>query len=91
MAAMNYELKNTSIKAIIFELSNDYYAITTENKGGPIISAATVEEAKIKFSEALKICCALSNLRYFSKNEERKNGSSNDSELEVEYSLAPSF
>lgn len=68
----------TKFKAIVLEDKiTKGVIIYLEEKGGPIISAPTLEEAKAKFEEALNLGCAVRNLHYyndavFADGEQRK-------------------
>lgn len=55
------------VKAIVIEdKMTKNVTIYLEEKGGPIISAPTKEEAKEKFKEALNLSCAVRNLQIYS-------------------------
>jgi hypothetical protein len=44
---------------------DNIYTVTTLGKGGPIVTANTLENAKIKFEKALNLSFAVKNLLFF--------------------------
>lgn len=63
---MKFELRNITIHAVIYnDIENGVFTISSLEKGAPIISASTIEEAKVKFESALKLSAAVENLLYF--------------------------
>ncbi|MCB9224150.1 MAG: hypothetical protein H6582_08250 [Crocinitomicaceae bacterium] len=63
---MGYELIMYNIDALYFKDSeNDVYTISMLDKGGPVVSAKTLDEAKAKFEESIKLAMAIRNLTYF--------------------------
>lgn len=51
------------------ENEEEMYSISLIEKGGPIISASSLEEAKTKFDSALKISNAIKKFLYFQKHK----------------------
>ena len=59
-------LNNFRYTVIYFEdRSTGRYTFNLLEKGGPIISAKSIEEGKDKMTEAIKVAAAVRNLAYF--------------------------
>lgn len=74
------EIKYETVRAIVLrDAEHNVHTVFLEKEGGPIISAATEEEAKTRFVEALNLSCAVRNLRNFAQavktavNRDRQN------------------
>ena len=62
------KVEKVTVKAFIIEDKKEgLYTVSLDGKGGPIISAPSLEEARSKFEEALKLSCAVQNLLAFQK------------------------
>lgn len=94
----NIEVKTISITAYVTkDVREGVFTVFMEGKGGPIISAPTEEEAKIKFEEALNLSCAVKNLLTYNdavkaQEAEMKKfaDSSSPKEVEIDFIDIPS-
>lgn len=86
---MEYALKANNVLAFyMYNEADKVYTVSLIGKGGPIITAATLEEAKIDFERALNLSCSVNNLLFFKKTHRqdkmmRNNFSSKISYLQV--------
>lgn len=65
---MSIGLESVRISAVYCHNETDnVYTITVLGKGGPIVTGATLEEAKAKFEKALSLSFAVNNLVFFKR------------------------
>ena len=84
----NIKIEEIKIKAFVIEDKEEgLFTIALENKGGPIISASTYEEACKKFEEALDLSCSVQNLMAFKDAVKSLNSSKlfKKKETKIEY------
>ena len=63
---MSFELETITIEAMHFvDEKNGLHTLSLYDKGGPIVSEKTFEEAREKFEKALDLTMAVRNLLYF--------------------------
>jgi hypothetical protein len=63
---MEFNLTKKIVQALTFhDVENNLYTIYTLEKGGPIISDVSLDIAKEKFENALKLSSAVRNLLYY--------------------------
>jgi hypothetical protein len=63
---MNFELSKVLVTAhLIYDQTDNLYTIYSSERGGPIITAQSEEEAKKDFEVAINIAFAIRNLLYF--------------------------
>lgn len=70
---MGYTIKSVPCDVLYF-INDDTgeYTFTSLAKGGPIITAMSLEEGKKKFEEALDLANAIHNLLYYRDQETKK-------------------
>jgi hypothetical protein len=63
---MKFELERLSFLALHYkDTKNDSYTLVEAQKGGPIIEDPSLDAAKYKFENALRLASAVRNLLYF--------------------------
>ena len=55
-----------------YDIENEQHTLTLLKKGGPIISAPTLEEAKEKFKEAMKLAQMVSKMMKMTKYKRKQ-------------------
>ena len=67
MIPVNMKMNKVKITASLVESSGDGFVVFCKDPelGGPVVCAKTKDEAVAKFSEALLLCFAISNLNAF--------------------------
>lgn len=63
---MKFGLEKRSAQALIYkDEENDVFTVFSLEKGGPIVSDNSIELAKTKFEDALRLASAVRNLLFF--------------------------
>jgi hypothetical protein len=62
------EVRNEKVTVLVLKSKRTgKYTLTLNEKGGPIISADSLEEGKERFYDALKLTAAIRNLHFYSE------------------------
>jgi hypothetical protein len=87
----NVMIEKVKITAVVIEDTKEgTFTVSSESKGGPIVSDDSFEKACSKFEKALKLSCAIQNLLTFQEAVKDAKKESSESRLtrtepEIEY------
>lgn len=61
----SFYIEETVINVLYYEDIDGQYTVTLLERGGPIVTAPTLDKAKDKFSAMMKLAIAVRNLQFF--------------------------